>query len=1314
MLCFPPLPTLHCSYSHNAAGAIIFFINDQKSALVNVYADVACAALPGSVTNVTAVVLDVWWQQAGLASGDTGRLGCYCEALLRTSGVEALFQNQVTPPGSATPVVLCEGWATNAFTVAFLTYGAAGLIAVLNLVLRVVIYAVVRCERHTTRSAELRARSRYLFLVHFINTAAIILLLNAAISTPLPMTTGLYADFVPAWYANVATALSLAMLFNVALVHTSPLVRTARRHCRLCYDRGGCGTNVRNTRCNTQSELNELYSGIPWTLDERFAQLYAAIFVCIAYSTGIPLLLPVLAVTFTTMYWFDKWAFTSLYATPVAYDGTLARSFSSLLPLAMLMHAGFSVWMLTDRDIFPPAHLAGVSVTPGIATWLARTGSTIDAWDPMEMGAGVRALSLSVLPLTVLFVVILAVELLRRLILPTIAAVSAAAWPDQGRRRNQPRSRCCVCLRKSDVSAPHTGGDGSQNVTHDPTYWQAVPPDVYDAVRDGEIVVKPRVAAQITAHLADAQTQHGAARDGRALPVMLREYERLRETLLAFRVAEKHINELCDAFLTSIAYLSDPRGGSSAELLATGPSAAVLAARSIFNRRYMSPASASIAADVEPVAGMTSEIVDAASTVSGRAGNLFSTPSPAPPRDARLSADKRRNVEEKERDAPCEGRAPSSERSSANDRRDSASQRRNPPTVVDEHDLHPSSSVDTGGHASDEASQSTRGIESPALQHRSERRVSGTRSRLGLLSPAAEEEPIRTPPQAANVDISGATMMAATGAASALPVFYRSQFELTAVAEHDIEEDAEDDEDEDEVEVEGEDDGGIDTAPHSPNAADDSAASAAEGSPLLRESPTRGGGGSDVPATRVSPPRDNASAERQSDGNGSYGSPSQVLRPNTSLPVSTPRRSSQPAVTSVPGADSQKGVQNAHAMQSPRRQGPTDSADAVRAAWGWEHLRSGVLSNSRVGFPATPADVIALHDELAAKLTIPDRSSVEITLTAFEAGVHAAWVRATMAAAKRSLEAAGNDLYTAISQAIDRRTAVAKRLGGVRRGIWEPPPRVGGAVGAVTATDNTTDDREPVTDAINTDFDVDDAQDSFMSGLWSYDLHMNRDYGDLFGVNAVVAPALKRHIGAPMARTVPTSLAHPMTTASVPGGGAGDGAYREAAGAWVLPPQRAPSTSDDARDGARGCDSPHDAGTHGVSSRSSRTNKSTKARTSSSTLPLRWDAPSKPDKTSFSNGGAIVSASRIRRATAGDPAASSTRAISATLMQYRSPPGAQVPTRVRSIPANAANHAPNVGDIPLDAVFPVETPSAVSFANPQHYGRHRSSLSSQE
>lgn len=55
--------------------------------------------------------------------------------------------------------------------------------------------------------------------------------------------------------------------------------------------------------------LNELYLGPEFELETRYAQLMTTVIVCLGYSAGMPLLLPICAAHLLLTYWVDKIAF---------------------------------------------------------------------------------------------------------------------------------------------------------------------------------------------------------------------------------------------------------------------------------------------------------------------------------------------------------------------------------------------------------------------------------------------------------------------------------------------------------------------------------------------------------------------------------------------------------------------------------------------------------------------------------------------------------------------------------------------------------------------------------------------------------------------------------------------------------------------------------------------------------------------------------------------------------------------------------------------------------------------------------------------
>lgn len=57
----------------------------------------------------------------------------------------------------------------------------------------------------------------------------------------------------------------------------------------------------------------------------RYAEIAVIFAVCLAYSAGIPVLLPIGALSFVVFYWIEKALFVHFYQTPPQYSSTLTN-----------------------------------------------------------------------------------------------------------------------------------------------------------------------------------------------------------------------------------------------------------------------------------------------------------------------------------------------------------------------------------------------------------------------------------------------------------------------------------------------------------------------------------------------------------------------------------------------------------------------------------------------------------------------------------------------------------------------------------------------------------------------------------------------------------------------------------------------------------------------------------------------------------------------------------------------------------------------------------------------------------------------------
>jgi hypothetical protein len=110
----------------------------------------------------------------------------------------------------------------------------------------------------------------------------------------------------------------------------------------------------------TQDELNKLYSGSDCELAYNYAQLMSTLFVCLTFSTGIPVLYCVAAGNFAMFYFVEKYLFIQFYKAsssftclsivligcqqaPPHLTSNIGKSATSMIPFAVALHLAMSM-----------------------------------------------------------------------------------------------------------------------------------------------------------------------------------------------------------------------------------------------------------------------------------------------------------------------------------------------------------------------------------------------------------------------------------------------------------------------------------------------------------------------------------------------------------------------------------------------------------------------------------------------------------------------------------------------------------------------------------------------------------------------------------------------------------------------------------------------------------------------------------------------------------------------------------------------------------------------------------------------------------
>jgi hypothetical protein len=151
-----------------------------------------------------------------------------------------------------------------------------GIVAV-NFVLKVVLTALARFERHSSVTSEESAITIKLFLAQMTNTALIVLLVNgrlpnsihnSALLTPIQgvgLLKGEFPDFLPHWYASVGFSIVITMGINSLVPHAAPVGKL--------YVLRPLQRWMQKRKALTQRGLNLAMEGPEFHIAPRYAQV---------------------------------------------------------------------------------------------------------------------------------------------------------------------------------------------------------------------------------------------------------------------------------------------------------------------------------------------------------------------------------------------------------------------------------------------------------------------------------------------------------------------------------------------------------------------------------------------------------------------------------------------------------------------------------------------------------------------------------------------------------------------------------------------------------------------------------------------------------------------------------------------------------------------------------------------------------------------------------------------------------------------------------------------------------------------------------
>lgn len=178
---------------------------------------------------------------------------CFCNEHLYEIGFEV-------------PFAWCNEFMTNASLLRLLIYGSAGVVVLINAVLKIVLVQLAKFERKKSVTALRGSMMTKIAVAQFINTAVVLVLINTYLDIGGTVLNDGYEDFSLEWYAIVGTTLLTTMAINTFSSHLISVVfyffGALHRKCKECC---GCCLEIH------QDELNEIFTLPEFRVADRYA-----------------------------------------------------------------------------------------------------------------------------------------------------------------------------------------------------------------------------------------------------------------------------------------------------------------------------------------------------------------------------------------------------------------------------------------------------------------------------------------------------------------------------------------------------------------------------------------------------------------------------------------------------------------------------------------------------------------------------------------------------------------------------------------------------------------------------------------------------------------------------------------------------------------------------------------------------------------------------------------------------------------------------------------------------------------------------------
>jgi hypothetical protein len=291
---------------------------------------------------------------------------CFCFNqlldIIQTTGVTSMYSELASQEPQ------CQSFAINYLFAISLTLIASLSTVLINRALKGVLKSLAINERHHTIDSEQGAIMLKIFIATYINMAFVALLAFGrndglpAWAKQLEILQGDHPDFDVGWYPLVGSYMLLTFLFEIVTPIASVLFKA---YVFYPFRRMLVHPSVEKMTSDSiamQADLNALEVGSVFDCSTHTAKLLALLFFAMTYAAAIPILMPLLAITFGLFFYVDRLLLCRFYQKPPNLGDASMRTILSVLPLAAGFRLLLGIWMLSNDSVLPDGSLSAEQI----------------------------------------------------------------------------------------------------------------------------------------------------------------------------------------------------------------------------------------------------------------------------------------------------------------------------------------------------------------------------------------------------------------------------------------------------------------------------------------------------------------------------------------------------------------------------------------------------------------------------------------------------------------------------------------------------------------------------------------------------------------------------------------------------------------------------------------------------------------------------------------------------------------------------------------------------------------------------------------